>query len=430
MTVTKKIAFKTLGCRLNQFETGSLATQFKDAGYQLVGFNEIADAYVVNTCTVTNQSDHKSRNIISQAGRKSDGAVVVVTGCMAESSKQKLQQDDRITYVVGNNSKSDIFSVLDAHFKGEIFQIPETRKVFDYTNPGKIYKTRGTLKIQDGCDNFCTFCIIPFVRGRAISRPLDDILDDARGLIGKGYHEIVVTGVNIGRYNHNNKKFEDVVEQLLELPGDFRLRISSMEPEGIGEKFIHLLDHPKMCPHLHLCLQSGSDRILLKMRRMYDMGTYRGIVDKIKGIRPDFHFTTDILVGFPGETDEDFLDTVKSIESIGFGHIHTFKYSLRDGTRAARMEAQISEKLKTERARIIRELAENMKQNIRQKMIGMQQTVLVEKVSKENVATGYGEHYMPVKFTGNLQMKDTFQRVLIIGTDSTDQFSLLARPLA
>jgi len=409
----KRVAFKTLGCRLNQFETGSLATQFKNAGYQLVKFNDPADVYVVNTCTVTNQSDHKSRNIISQAERKGEKPVVVVTGCMAESGRQKLLEDEKVTYVIGNNTKSDIFSVVDAHFKGEVFQLSSNRRVFEYENPEKIFKTRGTIKIQDGCDNYCTFCIIPFVRGRAISRPMDNILDNARQLIDHGYKEIVITGVNIGRYRFDKFRFEDVVEKMLELPGKFRLRISSMEPEGIGEKFISLINHPKMCPHLHLCLQSGSDRILIKMRRMYDRSQYMELVEKIRYISPDFNFTTDVMVGFPGETENDFNETCNVLQEVGFGHIHTFKYSVRNGTRAARMEEQVPEKIKTERSKIIRQTGEEEKIRYRQGFIDKEQVVLIENKKRNGKLTGYGEHYLPFEIEGDKTKIDTFQKIKI-----------------
>ena len=413
----KKVAFKTLGCRLNQFETGSLATKFKSAGYELVHFNEKADVYIVNTCTVTNQSDHKSRNTINQALRKGKNQVVVVTGCMAEN-KNSFLEDDRITYVIGNNNKSDIFSVIEAHYNGEIYELDNQRNVFEFQNPEKIYKTRGTIKIQDGCDNYCTYCIIPFVRGRAISRPLDDIIENARQLINNGYHEIVITGVNIGRYKYENSNFEDVLERILELPGDFRLRISSMEPEGIGEKFLDLVNHPKMCPHLHLCLQSGSDRILIKMRRMYDMKQFMNTIQKIRKIRQDFNFTTDVLVGFPDESEEDFNETVKAVKMINFGHVHTFKYSLRDGTRAARMENQVADKIKNARSLDVRQLSEKMRFERMSKLIGKKQTVLVERKNTMGLLNGYGEHYFPVNFKGDNKMIDTFQQVIISSIDS------------
>lgn len=426
MEQKKRVAFKTLGCRLNQFETGSLATQFKSAGYELVKFNEPADVYIVNTCTVTNQSDHKSRNVISQAERRVVDPVVVVTGCMAESSKQKLLADDKVTYVVSNDSKSDIFSVVDAHFKGEAFKLPENRNVFDYKNPEKIYKTRGTIKIQDGCDNYCTFCIIPFVRGRAISRPINEILENARQLIKAGYHELVITGVNIGRYKHEDYKFEDLIESLLNLDGDFRLRISSMEPEGIGEKFIGLIDHPKMTPHLHLCLQSGSDKILIKMRRMYDTTQFLSIVNTIREKVPDFNFTTDIMVGFPGETEEDFQDSLSMIKKVGFGHVHTFKYSIRSGTRAERMEDQVSDKLKNERSLMIRDLSEELMLKKRSDMIGSEQVLLAEKKSKNGLLKGYGEHYYPIALEGKPDLVDTFVKVKIKSLLDDSDKSLLA----
>ncbi len=425
----KKIAFKTLGCRLNQFETGSLATRFKNEGYQLVNFTEEADVYVVNTCTVTNQSDHKSRNIISQAERRGKDPVVVVTGCMAESSRQKLIMDEKITYVIGNDGKSDIFSVVDAHFKGEVFKLQEGRSVFEYQVPEKIYKTRGTIKIQDGCDNFCTFCIIPFVRGRAISRPLQEIINNARDLIEKGYHELVITGVNIGRYRYENYTFEDVIEALLELDGNFRLRISSMEPEGIGEKFLGLLDHPKLTPHLHLCLQSGSDKVLIRMRRMYNTTQYLNIVEKVRSKIGNFNFTTDVLVGFPGETDEEFKETQKFIDKVGFGHIHTFKYSVRNGTRAARMENHVPEKLKEERSKTIRELGHNQMVKVRKSMIGKEQLMLAERKNKNGYLKGYGEHYYPILCKGESNSIDRFFTVKITGLSESQDFSLIAQPV-
>ena len=417
----RKVAFKTLGCRLNQFETGSLATRFKSAGYELVHFNDNADVYIVNTCTVTNQSDHKSRNTINQALRNSKKPVVVVTGCMAEN-KSGFLEDDRITYVIGNNNKSDIFSVVEAHFNGEFYELNDQRHVFDFQNPEKIYKTRGTIKIQDGCDNFCTYCIIPFVRGRAISRPMNDIIDNAHQLIQNGYHEIVITGVNIGRYKYEDYNFEDVIENILELPGDYRLRISSMEPEGIGQKFLSLMNHPKMCPHLHLCLQSGSDRILIKMRRMYDMKQFMNTVHEIREVRPDFNFTTDVLVGFPDESKEDFNETIKTIKLINFGHVHTFKYSLRDGTRAARMENQVADKIKNSRSAEVRQLSEKLRGDLMNKMIGKEQTVLIERKNKKGLLSGYGEHYFPVCFQGENTMVDTFQNVIISGIDHENMY--------
>lgn len=414
--MNKKVAFKTLGCRLNQYETDSLATDFYKAGFQVVPFTSQADVYVVNTCTVTNASDHKSNNIINQAAKRDGSPVIVVTGCMANSRKEFLESRKDITWVIENNRKSAIFSLVDAHFKGEMLHPADLKQsLFDFTTAENGFHTRSMIKIQDGCNNYCTFCIVPGVRGRAVSRPANDILDNVRNVISLGYKEIVLTGVNISRYRHENLNFEDLVEKILNQEGDFRIRISSLEPEGFGDKFIDLFSHSKMCPHLHLCLQSGSDRILLQMRRQYNLGQYLAIIDKIKARYPLFNFTTDIIVGFPGESEEDFMQTCNIARNIGFSHIHTFKYSKRSGTRAERMDGQVNEKIKQERSKIIRKIAEKNKTKYRKSFTGKEQKVLIEKVSA-GLAKGYGQHYVPVKFR-TISEKNTFSTVIISGLD-------------
>ncbi len=424
----KKVAFKTLGCRLNQFETDSLASQFQKNDYEIVLFGQDADVVVVNTCTVTNQSDHKSGQVIKQASRIGENALVVVTGCMVNNHREKLESDRKnITYFVDNEHKSSIFSLVDGHFKGEIIH-PENLNpnLFDYEPADKTFHTRSWIKIHDGCDNFCTFCIIPKVRGRATSRPTKEILENISRVIGFGYKEIVLTGVNIGRYNFEGLNFENLVEKILGLPGDFRLRIGSIEPEGFGDKLFDLFSHPKLTPHLHLCLQSGSDKILLNMRRMYTAAGFLEIVDKVRSRYPDFNFTTDIIVGFPGETDEDFQHTVDFSNKIGFGHIHTFKYSVRNGTRAERMPEQISEKIKTRRSEIIRVMAEVEKRKYRSSMIGKEQTVLVEKII-DGIAQGYGENYLPVKFLADGILSNEFVKVDLTTLEKGDDPFLLAK---
>ncbi|MBN2347387.1 MAG: tRNA (N(6)-L-threonylcarbamoyladenosine(37)-C(2))-methylthiotransferase MtaB [Bacteroidales bacterium] len=410
----KKVAFKTLGCRLNQFETDALVTDFYKGGYEIVDFAETADIYVINTCTVTNQSDHKSKNTINQSVKKNSDSLVVVTGCMANNQKEYLENREDITYVIENTKKSSIYSLVDAHLNGEILHPADlSQNLFNFSVVEKGFHTRSMIKIQDGCDNFCTFCIVPKVRGRATSRPVNDILENIRKVIDLGYKEIVLTGVNISRYTFDNLNFENLVEKILDLPGDFRVRISSIEPEGFGEKLISLFEHPKLTPHLHLCLQSGSDKILLQMRRMYNLQTYMEIIKKIKLKYPLFNFTTDIIVGFPGETEEDFLQTVSVAKQIGFSHIHTFKYSVRNGTRAARMPEQVPAKIKSERSEIIRTLAEENKLAYRESLIGKTQRVLVEKVTSKGMAKGYGEHYVPVEFKGSSDFKNTFNNILL-----------------
>jgi threonylcarbamoyladenosine tRNA methylthiotransferase MtaB len=406
-----KVAFKTLGCRLNQYETDALVTDFNEAGYELVDFNGSPDVVIVNTCTVTNQSDHKSRAVISQAARKNKDAVVVVTGCMANNFKEKLESQNNITFVVDNSRKSSILSLVDAHFSGEILhpdQLPQD--VFRYESVRKSLHTRSAVKIQDGCDNFCTFCIIPTVRGRAVSRSVADVLESVRKTIENGFKEIVVTGVNIGRYEDGEARFEDLLAKILEVPGDFRVRISSLEPDGFGDRFVELFSHPKLMPHLHLCLQSGSDKTLLRMRRMYDVAQFRKTVTQFRAVYPEFNFTTDIIVGFPGETVEEFQQTLEAVREFNFNHVHTFKYSVRKGTRAERLENHISEKIKTERSLQIRTLSEENKEHYFSSFIGKSQEVLVEKIT-QGIANGYGQHYIPVRFKAEGVQKNTVHTV-------------------
>ncbi len=393
----KRIAFKTLGCRLNQYETDALVTQFHNAGYQVVDFGEKSDVTVINTCTVTNQSDQKSRNMISQASGANPGSVLVVAGCMANHRKDDLENQGDITYIVGNEHKNNIFSLVDAHFKGEIMHpsgLPGD--VFGFETVQKSLHTRTSIKVQDGCDNFCTFCIIPRVRGRAVSRSPEDIVENVKRVTANGFREIVITGVNIGRYDYNGNRFEDVLEKVLEVEGDFRVRISSIEPDGFSDRFPELFSHPKLTPHLHLCLQSGSDKVLLQMRRMYNVKSYMNIIDTFRKKYTGFNFTTDIIVGFPGETQEDFQKTCDISREAGFSHIHTFRYSTRTGTRAARMSDQVPEKVKARRSEIIREISDKNKQRYYYTMLGQKQRILVEKGHNGAAVAGYGEHYIPV----------------------------------
>ncbi len=419
----KRIAFKTLGCRLNQYETNAVVTDFVNAGYEIVDFNQQADAYVVNTCTVTNQSDHKSRQTVSQASRKNEDAVLVVTGCMANNHKEKLEANEKITYTIENERKGSIFHLLDGHFKGEMIS-PDQLEMdrFNFGPAEHSVLTRSLIKIQDGCNNFCTFCIVPHVRGRAESRFWESIEKNIKEVVAHGYKEIVLTGVNIGRYEYVGLNFEDLVEKILEIPGDFRVRISSIEPEGFGDKLFGLFKHPKLMPHLHMCLQSGSDKILLKMRRQYTIDEFVSMINKVKSQHPDFNFTTDIITGFPGETEEDFNKSVKLVEGIGFSHVHTFKYSVRSGTRAERMPNQIPDKIKTERSKIIRELALKHKRNYRNSLIGKPQRILIEKIDSEGFATGYGEQYVPVRFKADKNTKqNNFQDVRLVKLENGEE---------
>jgi threonylcarbamoyladenosine tRNA methylthiotransferase MtaB len=416
----RKVAFKTLGCRLNQFETDALVTDFHKADYEVVGFNEKADVYIINTCTVTQQGDHKSKTIINQASRRGDGSLLVVTGCMATSAKEYLESRGDISYVVENIGKSQVLHLVESHFRGEMLHLSDLKQnLFDFSIAEKSFHTRSMVKIQDGCDNFCSFCIVPSVRGSAVSRPVMDITSHIRRVADLGYKEVVLTGVNISRYNYEGVSFEQLIEKVLEIPGDFRVRISSMEPEGFGDRFIDLFSHGKLCPHLHLCLQSGADNVLRSMGRNYSTLEYRTIIDKLRERYPLFNFTTDIMVGFPGETDRDFEASCHIVREIGFSHVHTFKYSVRKGTRAERMPEQVPEKVKNQRSDIIRQISDENKLKYYSLFAGREQEVLVEKCNSHLKARGYGQHYVPVVFKASHINTNYIARVTIEKTQKT-----------
>jgi threonylcarbamoyladenosine tRNA methylthiotransferase MtaB len=423
------VAFKTLGCRLNQSETDSLVTDFYHAGYQITDFNKTADIYIINSCTVTGQSDKKSRNLISQATRKNNNALVMVTGCMVNNYRNTLKDIPGSVYFIENNFKGSLLAIAESYLNGE-GTLPGSLQtgVFDFRSADISLHTRSIIKIQDGCDHFCTFCIVPFVRGRAVSRPPEDIFDNIRKVIDSGFHEIVITGVNISRYKFGDTDFESLIEKILAINGNFRIRISSIEPYGLGEKFIDLFSNSKLMPHLHLCIQSASDRILKKMRRTYTYSFFRSIIDQIKNNYTDFNFTTDIMVGFPGETDEDFNATCNAAREIGFSHIHTFKYSRRAGTRADLMPEQVHEKIKNERSAIIRGISFENKLKYRKSLIGKIQNVLVEKVHGKT-GKGYGELYVPVEFRHPRVHRNMMQQVLITGMCEGEDPVLFGKPV-
>ena len=424
----KKVAFKTLGCRLNLYETDAIASEFAREGYEIVDFGPDADIYVINTCTVTNQSDKKSRQVINRSFKLNENALKVVTGCMATNYKKQLAENERIDYVVDNEHKTSVFSVVDAHFKGEAVNPDRFDKnVFNYAPADETFHTRSFIKIQDGCNHFCTYCIVPKVRGRAISRPATDIFENIRQVVDFGYKEVVLTGVNLGTYQYEDYDFEKLVEAILEIPGDFRVRISSIEPDGYSASFFRLFQNPKLTPHMHICLQSGSEEILKKMRRMYTAEEFLQLMGKIRSDYPDFNLTTDIIVGFPGETEAHFNETVEMVKKIGFGHIHTFKYSVRQGTRAEKMPDQVDEKTKTGRSEVIRQLADKSKFEYRKSFIGKQQRVLVEKINKKGFATGYGEHYIPVVIETKGLNRNEFYDVTVTGIEAGGEPVLKAK---
>jgi len=421
----KKVAFKTLGCRLNLYETDSIASQFSENGYEVVEFTENADVYVVNTCTVTNQSDHKSRQEIKKVRKRNPDAITLVTGCMATNYKESLQSSTEIDYVVDNDHKTNVFTVIDSHLKGEIVSPDDFEKdLFGYDSAKNTLHTRSFVKIQDGCNNFCTFCIIPKVRGRASSRPVDEVLKNIEELVGFGFKEVVLTGVNLGTYKSGDVDFEKLVEKILDIPGDFRVRISSIEPDGYSESFFRLFKNPKLTQHMHICLQSGSESVLKRMKRMYTAKEFRHLIKSIKHDYPTFNITTDVIVGFPGETEDEFNETISMMKDLEFGHVHTFKYSLRRNTRAESFPDHLSDKLKSQRSEIVRKLSEEHRLKYRRQFIGKKQTILIEKLN-DGWAFGHGENYIPVKVKDLNLTKNHFYEVTISNIDTKGEEPVL-----
>ena len=405
----KTISFKTLGCRVNLYETDALASRFKAAGYAIAEGDSAADVFVVNTCTVTNTSDQKCRQAIRQIRRKHPEALIAVTGCMVNHRKEELLQSGMADYVIDNERKAALFDIIDEHFKNG-HSDPEgyDRDLFSYRPAFDTFHTRSLVKIHDGCNNFCSYCIIPMVRGRATSRPADDIYNNVREVVGHGFKEIVLTGVNMGRYQFENIGFEQLVEHILDIDGDFRVRVSSIEPDQFSDRFLGLFQHPKLAPHMHICLQSGSDDTLKRMNRHYTADQFRDMCQRIKTFRPDFNLTTDIIVGFPGETEQTFKESCDFAKEIGFSHIHTFKYSVRTGTKAAAMPDQIPEKVKAERSEVMRRISLENKLKYFKMMQGRSQRMLIERIDSKGVARGYGENYIPVLLKDPSAEKNTF----------------------
>jgi len=427
--MSRRVALETLGCKLNQYETDAIAAGFLRLGWTVVEPGSPADAYIVNTCTVTSKADRKSRWTVSRQfslAPPNSEPVVVVTGCYAESGRELFETQRGVTFVVPNARKNQIPLLVDSHLRGEVAapDLPPPDP-FGFPAHPKIFHTRASLKIQDGCDNFCTFCIIPSVRGHAVSRPAADVLRAATELIAGGRKELVLTGVNLGRWR-GGMTFTDLVAALLGLEGDFRLRITSLEPEGLGSAFADLLLHPKMCPHLHLCLQSASPRVLLSMRREYNIEQYRDLVALLRSRRPDLNLTTDVIVGFPGETEADFELTREALTELDFGYVHIFPYSRRQDTRAERMPGQVDEMVKRRRASALHDTMDATRKRNFGRLIGAVRRVLVETPDNQRPGwlRGLTEDYFPVRFQGSVPW-NTFAEVVVTGIGATAEGPVL-----
>ena len=378
----RKAALHNLGCKVNSYETEAMTQLLKKAGYEIVSFQDQADVYIINTCSVTNMADRKSRQMLHKAKKQNPNAVVVATGCYVQTATEKVAQDLSIDLVVGNNRKKDIVEILNEYYAekeaGE--QVKEEYVIdINHTDEYVTEHTRAHLKIQDGCNNFCSYCIIPYARGRIRSRTMESIKAELERLSTSGFKEIVLTGINLSCYDDNGKKLIDVIEMADNVNGIERIRLGSLDPEVVTEDFVERLGKvKKICPHFHFSLQSGCDKTLKAMNRHYTSDEYYEKCQLIRKYIDNPAFTTDVIVGFPGETEEDYISSREFVKKVKFAELHVFKYSKRDGTVAAKMPNQIDEKIKTLRSEDLIKTGEELTKKFRQAKIGQDTTVLFE----------------------------------------------------
>ena len=395
----KKVAFYTLGCKVNQYETNVMSDMFKNEGYDIVDFEDIADVYVVNTCTVTNMSDRKSRQIIRRAKQINSDAILCVVGCYAQVAKSELEKIDDIDVILGTNEKNEILqAVKRIEAEKKINSVSDVMKVRKYTNWDATAYTshmRAEIKIQDGCDRFCTYCIIPYARGPVRSRDASDIIDEIKRIALTGVKEIVITGIHISSYGKDiSKEFRliDLLEQIDKIEGIERIRLGSLEPLIITEDFVSRIKKlKKVCNHFHLSLQSGCDETLKRMNRRYTTEQFSSIVDLLRKEIKDVALTTDIIVGFPGETDEEFNQTYEFLKKIKFSKMHVFRYSPRKGTPAATYPNQVDGNKKEARSDKLIELSDMYEYEFASQYIDKEIEVLFE-----NGTEGHTTNYIKV----------------------------------
>ncbi|WIV10687.1 tRNA (N(6)-L-threonylcarbamoyladenosine(37)-C(2))-methylthiotransferase MtaB [Proteiniborus sp. MB09-C3] len=406
-----KVAFHTLGCKVNQYETEAMAELFEKNGYEIVNEDEIADVYVINTCTITNLGDRKSRQFIRRAKNKNSEAVIAVVGCYAQTAPEEIMSIGEVDIVIGTKDRNRIVElskqVRENREKINIVTDIMKQHEFEEMKIESIEgKTRAFLKIQEGCNQYCSYCIIPYARGPIRSRKLDDILYEVKKLSENGFKEVVLTGIHVASYGKDMGEIRliDVIERVHEVPGIERIRLSSIEPTIMTKDFLdRLIKLPKVCDHFHLSLQSGSNSVLERMNRKYTTEEYKEIVELIREYMPNVGITTDIIVGFPGETEDEFVETCKFVDDIGFSRIHVFPYSPRKGTPAAKYRNQISGDIKHQRSKYLIRIGEKNTNKFNNKFIGTMLNVLFEEQSKQNLEfiEGYTTNYIRVLSKGN-----------------------------
>lgn len=399
----KTVAFHTLGCKVNTYESNAMLKIFNEAGYQEVDFKQVADVYVINTCTVTNTGDSKSRQMIRKAIRKNPKATICVVGCYSQTAPEEIEKIEGVGVVLGTQYRSDIVKYVDEHLEtGEMVikvdNVMNLRK-FEDLNIDRFKNTRAFLKIQDGCNNFCTYCIIPYARGRVRSRQKESVLNQAQRLVDNGYVEIVLTGIHTAGYGEDldDYSFYELLVDLVKIKGLKRLRISSIETSQISDEIIDLIGSNEIIvDHLHVPLQAGSDATLKRMNRKYATAEYLEKINKIRSYLPNIAFTTDVIVGFPGETDEEFEETYNFIKQVNYSELHVFPYSPRKNTPAAKMKDQVNDQIKHERANRLLQLSKELNHEFALKQIGKTLKVLFEKRDGEYLI-GHAGDYLKVK---------------------------------
>jgi len=419
----KTVSFFTLGCKVNQYETEAMAEIFKSLGYDVVGFDEYADVYVINTCTVTGRGDMKSRQEIRKAKKINPDSVVAVVGCYSQVASNEVLNIPEVNVVLGTKNKGEIVKLVEkaanANKVNAVEDIFKDRKFEELKISAQEGHTRAYLKIQDGCNQYCTYCIIPYARGPIRSRKPNDIFDEVKRLRDNGYKEVVLTGIHVASYGKDleNVDLLDIIKMIHEIEGIERIRLSSIEPTFLTEDFVREVSLlPKFCRHYHISLQSGSDSVLKRMGRRYTTSEYKRIVERVRKYIEDVAITTDVMVGFPGETEREFNETYEFAKDIEFSKMHVFKYSRRAGTKAADYPDQIKNSVKEERSKILIKLSEECELKFYKKFLGSTLNVLFEQRTKalNDYVEGLTDNYIRVAVKSDLNIKNKILPVKLI----------------
>ena len=419
--MNKKVAFYTLGCKVNQYESNAMKQLFLENNYEIVDFEKYADVYVVNTCTVTNMSDRKSRQIIRRAKQINENAILVATGCYVQVSENEVEKINDIDIILGNNEKKNIINKIkeyeiEKEKNNEISSVMYQKEFVEFGNTTYTDKTRAVIKIQDGCDRFCSYCIIPYARGRVRSRKMENIIQEIEIIAKNGIKEVVITGIQIAAYGKDfseNISLIDLLEKINKVDNIERIRLGSLEPNLITKEFVNRLKMlDKICNHFHLSLQSGCDETLTRMNRRYNTDEFKKCVKLLRDNFDDVILTADIIVGFPGETENEFLCTYNFLQEIKFYKMHIFKYSPRKGTKAAIMENQIDAKVKEERSQKLINLSNNNQMEYNKKYIGRELNVLFEEKEGEWLK-GHTSNFIMVKVKSKNELENMIVKVKI-----------------